>query len=674
MSTPAPPTKTSIIESLGVYLPSKAVSSRDVIDGCRKKVRFPLERMTGIASRRVAGDGEYSIHLAQKAVRDCLSRSSLRPDDIELVVCANICRNDRPGFQVTYEPSTAIRLRHRFGFNRALAFDIASACSGMFVAIQIVDAFIKAGAIRAGMVVSGEYISHLAETAQLEIDSILDPRLACLTLGDAGAALTLREASDSETGFHAIEIDTLGRYAQHCIAGPTEEPHGGGIMHTEVLKLSNVAVRYGSRHAMRVTERAGWAPDSFQHLIMHQTSRMTLRSAMKEINRLAGKVCHADNTIDNLAERGNTASTAHFVALMDAIRAGKVHRGDRIIFAVSGSGQTIGTALYTVDDLPDRIRGVADTRAGGNGGGAETRSSVTEPRVRIIACGLAPVVESTGQDSMELLEAAALDAIERYGRPRNDLELLIYTGVYRTKYVTEPAIAALLAGVLDLNATGRSASGKRTLAFDVFNGGVGFLDACRLAGPMLRATEGERALIVAAEIENNALHFPDQVVGLRQTGSALIVESAPPDGPGFGRFHFRSLTEHLDARASHLTNRNGKTYLSFAEDPAVEDLYLAAALETARELLAAEGLEPSQIARVFPPQRSSAFVRRLEDGLGVAVGTCIDAVGAGPDLFTSSLPYGWRAAEDHRLASPGDIGLMISVGSGIQVGCALYHF
>ena len=57
--------RNTVIESLGVYLPPKKMSTEDVVKGCRRPVRFPLERMTGIKSRRVAGGTEFSIDLAR---------------------------------------------------------------------------------------------------------------------------------------------------------------------------------------------------------------------------------------------------------------------------------------------------------------------------------------------------------------------------------------------------------------------------------------------------------------------------------------------------------------------------------------------------------------------------------------------------------------------------------
>src|SRR5688572_14389920 len=178
----------TIIESLGTYLPTHSVSTSEILNGCKTKIQFPLENITGIKHRRVAGEHEFSIDLAKNAVIDCLSKSKYAPADIDLLICCNISRYDAVG-SMTFEPNTSIKLRKHFNFTNALVFDISNACAGMFTGIYIADALIKTGAIRRALIVSGEYITHLAYTAQKEIESFMDTRLACLTLGDAGAAL-----------------------------------------------------------------------------------------------------------------------------------------------------------------------------------------------------------------------------------------------------------------------------------------------------------------------------------------------------------------------------------------------------------------------------------------------------------------------------------------------------
>jgi 3-oxoacyl-[acyl-carrier-protein] synthase III len=67
------------------------------------------------------------------------------------------------------------------------------------------------------------------------------------------------------------------------------------------------------------------------------------------------KVCSEENSIVNVIERGNGASTAHFVALWDHIRNGAIKSKENILFAVQSSGINLGVGLYTLDNLPERV-------------------------------------------------------------------------------------------------------------------------------------------------------------------------------------------------------------------------------------------------------------------------------------------------------------------------------
>ena len=76
----------------------------------------------------------------------------------------------------------------------------------------------------------------------------------------------------------------------------------------------------------------------------------------------------------------------------------------------------------------------------------------------------------------------------------------------------------------------------------------------------------------------------------------------------------------------------------------------------------------------FPPQISSEFITRMSESLGIVREKFVDVVDGGKDLFTSSLPHTLRRAQETNQVQNGDIGLIINVGSGIQVGCAIYYF
>jgi amino acid adenylation domain-containing protein len=670
-------TRNTIIESIGTYLPSKVLTTKDVLQDCATPVNFPLEQFTGIVSRRVAGETEFAVDLAQKAVESCLANSRYSPGDIDLLICSNISRVDGADFHVSFEPSTSAKLKQHFGFSNAVVFDISNACTGMFTAILIIDAFLKAGLIQRGMVVSGEYISHLTQTAQKEIEGYMDSRLACLTVGDAGAAVILEQSPSNAYGFHELDLYTLGHYYDYCIAKATDREHGGAIMFTDAVRVAAVNIKQAVSHAAYTLEQSGWTPEAFQHILMHQTSAMSIRDAAREINSFFGKeICNNTNVIYNLAERGNTATTTHFVALMDRILTGEIKSGENIIFGVTGSGATIGTGLYTFDDLPDRIRKYASNghKAAKVPAKNDGRSPVPVKKVRIESVGIIPSDSHVPLKTLELSRAAAENALAKSSYSHKDIDLLLYAGVYRDEFLSEPAIAAILAGLLQVNDTIESQYDKKTFAFDVFNGSVGFLIACQAATGMIQGEKVRSALIVTSEIENNLIVRPNDLLGIAQTGSAVILGESSDGKTGFGNFVFKYFPEYVEAYKTYTKHKQGQTWIHAEKVSALETYYRRCMREAVDEVLKVENLDRSQIKVVLPPQISPEFVSSLSDELGFEKDIVVDVARENADLFTSSLPYALQHVQEQHRVQPGEIGLIITVGSGIQVGCAIYYF
>jgi 3-oxoacyl-[acyl-carrier-protein] synthase III len=666
----------TIIESMGVYHPPDETTTSSILDGCKNPIRFPLEKITGIKTRRMAGQKEFSIDLAKKAIADCLEISKYQPGDIDLLICCNISRYDHPK-KVSFEPCTAIKLKAHLGFENAVAYDISNACAGMFTGIYVVDALLKSGAIRRGMVVSGEYITHLTLTAQEEIEGFMDPKIACLTVGDSGIALILEKGTDNHSGFQEIDIQTFGRFSPFCIA--KESDTGGWIMHTDAVNLSDAAIKTGGKYALDILRRTALAPEMFQYLIMHQTSRLTLDSARREINQLLDRnIFHNDNTVNNLEHRGNTATTSHFVAVADLIQNKQIHAGDKVIFSISASGLTVGTALYEFDDLPDRVRQktapVVSPETTHYSKNTYSDLSGKTSGIRIESIGILPENVLDNKDSLALLHQAASDCIERSAYNGNDIGLLISTGVYRSEYILEPAIAALLAGKLDMNAIYSGDIDKKTLAFDVFNGSMGFLNACHIAQQMIEVGKCRTAMVVASEIENNTVAFPDQLIGVRETASAIILDAHPDSEKGFSRIYFHYDSNSLNAYSTYSISRDSQQFLYVEKDAGLEEKYLTCLESLVDKILLSEELNLHQIDLIIPPQISTRFIEQLSKRLDVPIERFVNTVGDSPDLFSSSLSYGLANAYDKGLVKNGDTGLLLAIGSGLQAGGTIYKF
>jgi len=661
-----------IIESLGVYLPPKVVSTEEILQGCKKQFTFPLERATGIKNRRMAGETIFAIDLAKKAIADCLAKSKYDRESIEILVCCNVSRYDAPN-KYFFEPSTSMRLKKYFGFDNALVFDVSNACAGMFTAIEIVNAFIKTGLIQCGLVVSGEYISHVTQTAQKEIYGSMDPRLACLTLGDAGIAMILEKSPSDTIGFHDIDIFTMSQYSSLCIGKATDKEHGGAIMFTDSIKQAVIGIKETIRHSEHIVNRNGWSLDDCQHIIMHQTSESSLRSAARVISDLVQDPNpYESKVIYNIAQRGNTATTTHFVAVSDNILNNRIKSGDKVLFGITGSGMSIGTALYTFDDLPDRIRLNQQLPSKKQQRITHLSPAHNTPRVRIANVGTIPEGQYVDRDTIELVKVAAKNCFENSSTKPSDIDLLIHAGVYRNEFLSEPAIAAFVANELGINNTDSSIN--HVFAFDIFNSGIGFLNACHVATQFLKGQRFTKAMIVAGEIENNARSFPDRLYGLKETGSAMLLEESSDNETGFGNFIFQYEPALIDAITSYSGHENGKTCLRVEREADLEDYYLESIPKAVHALLAMEGLDISLIKLFFPPQISKAFPSKLSQKMGIDEKRFVNACSDDANYFTSSLVYALQYAYKHNLVKKGDIGLFISVGAGIQVGCAIYYF
>ena len=347
------------IESLGIRLPEKVVTTGELLSACRRRPRLDLERITGIATRRVAVD-EYAADLAIGAARRALAMSRYAPEELDAIVCTSISKHHRPD-EFSFEPATAVLVRRAVGAKKALVFDVVNACAGLLNGIWVLQGLIRSGAIRRGMVVSGEQNMPLAWTATREVRHSLDRQLAALTLGDCGAAVIVDASPDEAHGFHWLDLVTGARHDHFCWSKPSTRG-SGGVLITKARGLQIEGNRNFPAYLKQALDATGWELDDLHHVIPHQVSTRAIRQGIRAVARYMGCdlpdvfLCHAETY-------GNTTTASHFLALHDFILRGKIRSGQNVLLVSGASGIVITHATLTLDDLPDRYRAHA------NGGG-----------------------------------------------------------------------------------------------------------------------------------------------------------------------------------------------------------------------------------------------------------------------------------------------------------------
>ncbi len=348
------PTGVARIASVGVDLPKRRVTTAELVASCRHPLDADMERLTGIRERRVCADGEDSFTMATAAAVDCLARSGVEARDLDMLVSCSIGRA-QADLSCVYEPPMSVAIQRVIGADGALCFDVGNACAGMVTGLAIVNDFIRRGAIRRGMVVAGEFISHVGRTATRHVTGYSSPQLPSLTLGDAGAAVLLERADNGGGGIRACELVSFAEHSDLCIAKPTEpDDEPGWAMHTDALKLHLVAIDAAAPTIARALETAGVDAGSVDCVIPHQTTEHAIRIGTRRVLRSLGAPDWGGDIVYNL-ECGNTASTTHFLALHRRLCEGRIAAGSRVLLLSFASGVVVGAVLFDVDDELARL-------------------------------------------------------------------------------------------------------------------------------------------------------------------------------------------------------------------------------------------------------------------------------------------------------------------------------
>ncbi len=335
------------IESLGVYLPDKEVTTDELISRMDIAPLFDLQKLTGVKSRRWRAEHEDCHTLAMAALQRCLTRSGYEAQDIDIIICTSITRFQN-GIKFVLEPGLSSFLKDKLGMRAdALNFDVTNACAGMFTGVQILDQMIKSGAVRTGIVVSGECITPISETALKEISSPIDDQFASLTVGDSGAAIIMDGNGNDDNCIEFCELMTLAQFADFCYGMPSDK-NAGVAMYTKAMEIHGTVIQRLPRTLGHMSRKYQLDGADVDHVIPHQTSERAIRTALELCQETFGQLPDICVSLDRV---GNTSSTSHFVVLEDYINQRKIQPGQRILMLVLASGIVLGVASVKVGTI-----------------------------------------------------------------------------------------------------------------------------------------------------------------------------------------------------------------------------------------------------------------------------------------------------------------------------------
>jgi len=314
----------------GSYLPSNIVTNNDLAKIVDTSDEWIVSR-TGIKERRFAKDSVSTSDLAYEAGKRAIEDAGLMSEDIDLIILATLTPD-------MILPSTACFVQEKLKAVNAAAFDVSAACSGFLYGVTIATQMIKGGANKNVLVIGAEAMSKVLD---------MEDRDTCVLFGDGAGAVVMSEVKDGY-GVLATDIgaDGTGTMALNIPAGGSRNPATQTTvdekMHYLRMEGSSVfkfAVRAMTSSSKRVIDKANLTLDDVDYLVPHQANIRIIETSAKKMNLPMNKVKV------NLDRYGNVSAGSIPIALDEAVKEGKIIKGDHVVLVGFGGGLTWGSCL-----------------------------------------------------------------------------------------------------------------------------------------------------------------------------------------------------------------------------------------------------------------------------------------------------------------------------------------
>jgi 3-oxoacyl-[acyl-carrier-protein] synthase-3 len=317
------------IIGVGEYLPNKVLTNADLEKIVDTSDEWITTR-TGIKERRLVSSGQATSDLAVRAAEEALKDAGLKAQDLDLIIVATIT----PDMQF---PSTACFIQAKLGATKAVCFDVEAACAGFVYALSVAQQFIASGVYRNALVIGAEVLSSITDWKD---------RSTCVLFGDGAGAVVLSKVKSA--GILSTYLGSDGSLTDLLMlpAGGSRNPTTYETVNKRLhyLKMNGnelfkVAVRKMTEAAQIVLKQVGLKFSDIDLVIPHQANERIILAVAKRLGLAKDKI------FLNIEKYGNMSSASTACALCEAVKGGRIKKGDIILLDAFGAGLVWGACV-----------------------------------------------------------------------------------------------------------------------------------------------------------------------------------------------------------------------------------------------------------------------------------------------------------------------------------------
>ena len=324
-------TRRSKIIGCGSYLPERILTNAELAKTLDTSDEWIVER-SGIRQRHIASDGQFTSDLALKAAERALEHAGIKAENVDMVIVATATPDN------TF-PATATKVQHNLGMTTGAAFDIQAVCSGFVFALSVADNMIKGGQADTIVVIGAETFSRILDW---------EDRGTCVLFGDGAGAVVLQASPDDVPDEDTITAQGILSTHIHSNGSTRDLLYvDGGPSSTQTVGHVRMVGREVFRHAVtnlanivgETLDAHGLHSDDLDWLVPHQANKRILDSTARKLGM------SADRVVVTVDRHANTSAASIPLALDEAVKDGRIKRGDLVLMEAMGGGLTWGSGL-----------------------------------------------------------------------------------------------------------------------------------------------------------------------------------------------------------------------------------------------------------------------------------------------------------------------------------------
>lgn len=308
------------IVAVGMYAPQRVLSNADFEKMFDTTDEWIVQR-TGIRTRHVVSEGEYSSHLAIGAIDDLLAHNpGVQLRDVDYL----IVNSSTPDYAY---PSIAAMLQAHYGLPKTVgALDIATACAGFAYGINLACGLIASGECDRVLVIAADALTRSVDYTD---------RSTAVLFGDgAGAALIERSTTPRILGMSHGSDGTGGRFLYRT---NMRSEINGAIDESRLLRQNGREVYRWVLERIpgevdRILARAGLTLEQIDWFVPHSANLRMIEALDKRIG------FPIERTLISMVDYGNTSAVTIPFALVPALRDGRLQPGQRVLIMGFGGG------------------------------------------------------------------------------------------------------------------------------------------------------------------------------------------------------------------------------------------------------------------------------------------------------------------------------------------------